>query len=118
LLIRHLLLRDLKWIGDTSLEEALKDKVRVYVRVRSTRPPQPAWLIAAENGAVRVVLDDGEEGVAPGQACVFYENLQSPTRVLGGGWIKSTSRDSAALDMFAAGTGDKPEARVGETVGH
>ncbi len=118
LLIRHFLLRDLNWIGDTSLEEALKDKVRVYVRVRSTRPPQPAWLIAAENGAVRVVLDEGEEGVAPGQACVFYEKLQSPARVLGGGWIKSTSRDSAALDMYAAGTGEKSKERVGETFGH
>ena len=34
----------------------------------------------------RTIADlDGEEGVAPGQACVFYEPASS--RMLGGGWI-------------------------------
>jgi tRNA-specific 2-thiouridylase len=31
-----------------------------------------------------IVLDEPEEGVAPGQACVLYDG----TRVLGGGWIR------------------------------
>jgi tRNA-specific 2-thiouridylase len=34
------------------------------------------------------VLDEAEEGVAPGQAAVFYEG----SRVLGGGWISGTAR--------------------------
>jgi tRNA-specific 2-thiouridylase len=33
-----------------------------------------------------VELDDAEEGVAPGQAAVFYDGA----RVLGGGWIAAT----------------------------
>ena len=32
---------------------------------------------------------DDETGVAPGQACVFYENAGPGARVLGGGFIKS-----------------------------
>ncbi|MEP2761218.1 MAG: aminomethyltransferase beta-barrel domain-containing protein, partial [Hyphomicrobiales bacterium] len=31
-------------------------------------------------------LIEGEDGVAPGQACVFYE-AEKGERVLGGGWI-------------------------------
>jgi tRNA-specific 2-thiouridylase len=37
-----------------------------------------------------VVLDSPEDGVAPGQAAVFYDT--SSTRVLGGGWIAATER--------------------------
>ena len=38
-------LRDVNWIGDAALDEALADDRReVFVKVRSTRPPQPAWL--------------------------------------------------------------------------
>jgi tRNA-specific 2-thiouridylase len=55
----------------------------VEVRVRSTRPPQPAILERHADGGARVLLDDPEQGVAPGQACVFYRG----ERVLGGGWI-------------------------------
>jgi tRNA-specific 2-thiouridylase len=43
-----------------------------------------------EGRAATVVLDDGEFGVAPGQACVFYSS-DSAARVLGGGWITATS---------------------------
>ena len=32
---------------------------------------------------------DGEEGVAPGQACVFYDSAEGGARVLGGGFIRS-----------------------------
>jgi tRNA-specific 2-thiouridylase len=35
-----------------------------------------------------VELIAGEDAVAPGQACVFYE--ENGTRVLGGGWITKT----------------------------
>ena len=61
----------------------------VYVKVRSTRAPQPAWLLRGGGGVV-VELIDGEDGVAPGQACVFYDAPDGPARVLGGGFIKST----------------------------
>lgn len=39
---------------------------------------------------VSVVLETPEEGVAPGQAAVFYD--PNSTRVLGGGWIAATAR--------------------------
>jgi tRNA-specific 2-thiouridylase len=83
-------LRDVNWIGDGTIEEALNGGRReVFVKVRSTRPPQPAWLMQGGAGMV-VELVDGEDGVAPGQACVFYDAPEGQARVLGGGFIKST----------------------------
>ena len=35
---------------------------------------------------------DGEHGVSPGQACVFYDAGEGQARVLGGGFIKSARR--------------------------
>ena len=78
-------LKDINWLGD----DALSDGAPVRVKVRSTRPPVPAAL-SVEGDAVGVVLAKGEEGVAPGQACVFY-SPDDEDRVMGGGWIASTS---------------------------
>ena len=36
-----------------------------------------------------IELVDGEHGVSPGQACVFYDAGEGQARVLGGGFIKS-----------------------------
>ena len=85
---RKILLRDVNWIGDGDLETALAGR-DVFVKVRSTRAPQPAWL-AAGPGGVEVDLLEGEDGVSPGQACVFYDAASGQARVLGGGFIKST----------------------------
>src|SRR5204863_5695593 len=42
---RRMALRDLNWIGPGTLDEALADGRRdVFVKVRSTRPPLPAWM--------------------------------------------------------------------------
>ena len=82
-------LRDVNWIGDGAIDEALADDRReVFVKVRSTRAPTAAWLKAA-NGGYEVELAEGEHGVSPGQACVFYDAPQGQARVLGGGFIKS-----------------------------
>jgi len=43
----------------------------------------------AANGGYEVELVDGEDGVSPGQACVFYDAGEGQARVLGGGFIKS-----------------------------
>ena len=80
-------LRDINWIGDGALERAVGDGVEMFVRVRSTRPPQPAWLRASRDG-YEVELVAGEEGVSPGQACVFYDAPSGQARVLGGGFIR------------------------------
>jgi tRNA-specific 2-thiouridylase len=64
------------------------------VKVRSTREPVAARVTPLEGGAAEVEILGGEEAVAPGQACVFYENGGS--RVLGGGWIVKTAPAAAA----------------------
>jgi tRNA-specific 2-thiouridylase len=85
----RIVLRDVNWIGEGSLDGALADDRReVFVKVRSTRPPQAAWLRHGAKGC-EVELVDGEHGVSPGQACVFYDSGEGQSRVLGGGFIKS-----------------------------
>ncbi len=86
--VRRIALKDVNWIGDGDLSDA--DGLAVGVKVRSTRPPSPAVLEITSDGAVHVLLDQGEEGVAPGQACVFYD-APGHDRVLGGGWISGTA---------------------------
>ena len=82
-------LRDVNWIGDGHIDAVLADDRReVFVKVRSTRSPTAAWLKAA-NGGYEVELAEGEHGVSPGQACVFYDAPEGQARVLGGGFIKS-----------------------------
>src|SRR5258708_6312846 len=59
-------LRDTNWIGDGTLDAASAEGgIDVFVKVRWTRPPQPACLIRGEAG-FEVELAGGEEGVAPG----------------------------------------------------
>ncbi|MDQ8728144.1 tRNA 2-thiouridine(34) synthase MnmA [Bradyrhizobium sp. LHD-71] len=85
---RSISLRDVNWIGDGALPRA-NDRRDIFVKVRSTRPAQPAWLRSI-NGVSEVELIDGEEGVSPGQACVFYDAPTGQARVLGGGFIART----------------------------
>jgi tRNA-specific 2-thiouridylase len=86
-------LRDVNWIGDGALDE-IRGGLEIFVRVRSTRAPQPAWLRATERG-YEVELVAGEEGVSPGQACVFYDAPSGQARVLGGGFIQSATAKSS-----------------------
>ncbi|MFZ2029391.1 MAG: tRNA 2-thiouridine(34) synthase MnmA [Vitreimonas sp.] len=81
-------LKDVNWIGESVVSEDALDGRQVLVRVRSTRPPVPARLSVSAGWSV--ALDTPEEGVAPGQAAVFYD--PASTRVLGGGWIAATER--------------------------
>ena len=74
----------INWLGDDAFAEAPDGGHDVLVKVRSTRPPKPARVHPHGSGA-EVELLTPEEGVAPGQACVFY--APEGTRVLGGGWI-------------------------------
>jgi tRNA-specific 2-thiouridylase len=83
-------LREVNWIGDGPLDRAVGAGLEIFVRVRSTRAPQPAWLRATDDGYA-VDLVAGEEGVSPGQACVFYDAPSGRARVLGGGFIQSAS---------------------------
>ncbi len=90
-------LREVNWLGDGTIEQAMEERPELYVKVRSTRPPQPAWLHGAADGGIEVELAGGEDGVSPGQACVFYDAAAAGARVLGGGYIAST----VAAEKFA-----------------
>ncbi len=70
------------WLGDGGFAGAERE---VRVKLRSTRPPAPAILRPLSEDRAEVELLTPEEGVAPGQACVFY--APEGSRVLGGGWI-------------------------------
>jgi tRNA-specific 2-thiouridylase len=82
-------LRDVNWLGEDTIDHALcAGWHEVFVKVRSTRPPQPAWLSRGGEG-IEVDLVAGEDGVSPGQACAFYDAAEGQARVLGGGFIQS-----------------------------
>jgi len=72
-------LEEVNWLGDDR-------ETDIRVRIRSTSPPAPARLRFTGSGA-EVLLAHAEEGVSPGQACVFYG--ADDDRVLGGGWISA-----------------------------
>ena len=76
---------EVNWIGDGPFEGS--EAREVLVRIRSTRPPRAAILRPTGPRSAEVELMDPEEGVSPGQACVFYDT--GSTRVLGGGWIQA-----------------------------
>ncbi|WP_374730133.1 tRNA 2-thiouridine(34) synthase MnmA [Stappia sp.] len=86
---REIVLRDVNWIGPDTLAEIGETGREIFAKVRSTRPPRPAVLRVGDGTCV-VELLDGETGVAPGQACVFFDEEGDGARVLGGGWIDRT----------------------------
>ena len=92
----RIVLRDVNWIGDGVLDSAVRDGLELFVRVRSTRAPQPASLRGAD-GRYEIDLVAGEEGVSPGQACVFYDAPSGQARVLGGGFIESAMATGATV---------------------
>ena len=85
--VSRVALKDVNWIGEAVAAEDDLDGRAILVRVRSTRAPVPATLRVGAGWHVE--LETPEEGVAPGQAAVFYD--PGSTRVLGGGWIAKTS---------------------------
>ncbi len=96
--MHRIALRDINWIGDGPLDRAVGNGLEIFVKVRSTRAPQPAWLRAVDGG-YEVELVAGEEGIAAGQACVFYDAPSGQARVLGGGFIKSAARRTGETAM-------------------
>jgi tRNA-specific 2-thiouridylase len=81
---RKVLLKEVNWLGDQPITSQTEWKISA--KVRSTRPPKDAILRPISDTEAVVELMIAEEGVAPGQACVFYN--PNSNRVLGGGWIK------------------------------
>ena len=98
---RTVRLRDVNWIGDGDLSSLPADGLEVAVRLRSTRAPAPAMLRFDASGEAFVELAGAENGVAPGQACVFYESTDPRARVLGGGYIRAALPARAAAGEAA-----------------
>ncbi len=94
-------LRDVNWIGDGALDRRGRRAVsRCSCGCDRPGAPQPAWLRATDDG-YEVELVAGEEGVSPGQACVFYDAPSGQARVLGGGFIKSATAKAAPREALA-----------------
>ncbi len=107
-------LRDVNWLGDSALSSIPAEGLEILAKVRSSRPPAQARLFV-DAGEVHVELVDGESGVAPGQACVFYLPDGDGMRVLGGGFISRSERNreaEAALQMLVSMPAQAPVVRA------
>jgi tRNA-specific 2-thiouridylase len=74
-------LEDINWVAPDKVGE----RIPLWARIRSASSLIPATFFPDEK---RIVLEVPEYGVAPGQACVFYDQH----RMLGGGWIAKSER--------------------------
>ena len=63
-------------------------KSSIFVKVRSTGKLLKANVNLSDQNGANVNLETPEDGISPGQACVFYNKDALGYKVLGGGWIK------------------------------
>jgi tRNA-specific 2-thiouridylase len=59
----------------------------ILVKVRSTGNLLEAKVNLKDENNANVQLVKPEDGISPGQACVFYKKNEFGYKVLGGGWI-------------------------------
>lgn len=64
-------------------EPKLDESYRLTVRIRSRSPETPGTVYPLEGNRARIVFDQPQHAITPGQAAVFYEG----EKVFGGGWI-------------------------------
>jgi tRNA-specific 2-thiouridylase len=68
-----------------AFEKLIGSTKKILVKTRYQRTPIMAEVTPLPNKKALVTLSNEEEGISPGQACVFY--CKEKIRVLGGGWI-------------------------------
>jgi len=85
LIIQNIELRDLNILGS---EREFSDYVSV--KVRSTGKLLKAKINIKDSSAI-VDIVNGEAGISPGQACVFYSKDSIGDKLIGGGWIHKTT---------------------------
>jgi len=85
LIIQNLELKDLNILGSQKEFDH-----PILIKVRSTGKLLKAKINFKEKFA-DVEIFDGEAGIAPGQACVFYSKDNHGDKLLGGGWICKTA---------------------------
>lgn len=62
------------------------EPVRAYVKVRYRHEPALATIHALPENQARIVFDEPQSAITPGQATIFYD-VETQEEVLGGGWI-------------------------------
>jgi tRNA-specific 2-thiouridylase len=60
--------------------------VRAKVKVRYRHDPAPATIFALPDAQARIVFDEPQRAITPGQATIFYD-IDEADEVVGGGWI-------------------------------
>ena len=85
---RKIIVKEINWLGDAPFGST--PEWHLMAKVRSTRPAREAIIRPLSPTEAEVELLVPEDGVSPGQACVFYG--ANADRVFGGGWI-SGNRD-------------------------
>ncbi|HEY2995153.1 MAG TPA: tRNA 2-thiouridine(34) synthase MnmA [Methylomirabilota bacterium] len=68
--------------------EAPTTALRVAARIRHNHEPAPATVETLDDGRARVVFDQPQRAITPGQSCVWYDG----DRVVGGGVIEPPGR--------------------------
>ena len=81
---KNIFLKDINLL----VEKEELDK-EIFVKVRSTGKLLEAKINFKNQNSAEVNLKIPENGISPGQACVFYMKDETGYKVLGGGWIKS-----------------------------
>jgi tRNA-specific 2-thiouridylase len=81
---KNILLKNLNLLADRT--EFDKE---IFVKVRSTGKLLKSKINIQSFDEAEVNLEIPEDGISPGQACVFYKKDNLGYKVLGGGWIKN-----------------------------
>ena len=76
---REAVVRDFSWVSG----EAPAEPLRCAAKIRYRKPECPATATVEPDGSVRLVFDEGQRAICPGQAAVLYDG----DVVLGGGTI-------------------------------
>lgn len=86
------LVEDLNWFEEVSAGEP----IRVFAHIRYNHPGEWATVTVEADGVARVVYDNPQAAITPGQSAVFYQEDQ----VLGGGYIKAVvfENESAGIE--------------------
>jgi len=88
LVVKKIKLKNLNILGtENNFKNIIKIKVRSTGKLLNAK-------IKFNNNIAEVEILDQEAGVSPGQACVFYDKDENGDKVLGGGWIHSTTNEN------------------------
>ena len=79
-LIESLLASSINWLIDN-----VENGIKVEAKIRYAAEPKPAKLVLLPRGYARVIFDEPQRAITPGQSVVFYDG----DTVLGGGKILS-----------------------------